>query len=86
MYTGKLDHALMQEIEALQEEGRAKAPERIIVDYIPAAGEKGPRYILKGLNRQFHPDSCVKGSAGSKSNFLSSYHRSGDSDPLRKTL
>jgi len=53
MSTVNLDHALMQEIEALQEEGRAKAPERIIVDYIPAAGEKGPRYILKGLNRQF---------------------------------
>ena len=53
MSTVNLDHALMQEIEALQEEGRAKAPERIIVDYIPAVGEKGPRYILKGLNRQF---------------------------------
>lgn len=53
MPTGNLDQALIQEIEALQEEGRAKAPERIIVDYIPAAGEKGPRYILKGLNRQF---------------------------------
>jgi glycine C-acetyltransferase len=53
MSTVNLDHALMQEIEALQEEGRAKAPERIIVDYIPAAGKKGPRYILKGLNRQF---------------------------------
>lgn len=53
MSTANLDHALTQEIEALQEEGRAKAPERIIVDYIPAVGEKGPRYILKGLNRQF---------------------------------
>ena len=53
MSTVNLDHALIQEIEALQEEGRAKAPERIIVDYIPAAGEKGPRYILEGLNRQF---------------------------------
>jgi glycine C-acetyltransferase len=53
MSTANLDHALMHEIEALQEEGRAKAPERIIVDYIPAAGKKGPRYILKGLNRQF---------------------------------
>jgi glycine C-acetyltransferase len=53
MSTVNLDHALKQEIEALQEEGRAKAPERIIVDYIPPSGEKGPRYILKGLKRQF---------------------------------
>jgi glycine C-acetyltransferase len=53
MSTVNLDHALLQEIEALQEEGRAKAPERIIVDYIPAAGKKGPRYMLRGLNRQF---------------------------------
>jgi glycine C-acetyltransferase len=48
-----LDRSLKQEIEALQAEGRAKAPERVIVDYIPPAGEKGPRYILKGVNREF---------------------------------
>ncbi len=48
-----LDHSLRQEIEALQAEGLAKAPERIIVDYLPPAGEKGPRYILKGVNREF---------------------------------
>ncbi len=48
-----LDQSLRQEIEVLQAEGRAKAPERIIVDYIPPAGEKGPRYILKGVPREF---------------------------------
>jgi glycine C-acetyltransferase len=48
-----LDQSLRQEIETLQAEGRAKAPERIIVDYIPPAGEKGPRYILKGVAREF---------------------------------
>ncbi len=48
-----LDQSLRQEIGALQAEGRAKAPERIIVDYLPPAGEKGPRYILKGVNREF---------------------------------
>jgi glycine C-acetyltransferase len=53
MSTDNLEHALMQEIEVLQEEGRAKAPERIIVDYIPPSGEKGPRYMLEGLDRQF---------------------------------
>ena len=37
----KLNHSLMQEIEALQAEGRTKGPERIIVDYIPPKGEKG---------------------------------------------
>ena len=49
----KLDRALMQEVEALQAEGRAKAPERIIVDYIPPRGERGPRYKLKGVDREF---------------------------------
>jgi glycine C-acetyltransferase len=49
----RLDQSLIQEIEALKAEGRAKAPERIIVDYIPPAGERGPRYILKGVNREF---------------------------------
>jgi glycine C-acetyltransferase len=53
MPTEHLDQSLRQEIEALQAEGRAKAPERIIVDYLPPAGERGPRYILKGVNRQF---------------------------------
>lgn len=49
----KLDHSLMQEVEALQAEGRAKGPERIIVDYIPPRDEKGPRYRLKGVDREF---------------------------------
>jgi len=49
----KLDRSLIQEIEALQTEGRAKAAERIIVDYIPPKGEKGPRYRLKGIEREF---------------------------------
>lgn len=49
----KLDRSLIQEIEALQTEGRAKAPERIIVDYVPPQGEKGPRYRLKGSEGEF---------------------------------
>lgn len=49
----KLNQALRAEVEALQEEGRAKAPERIIVDYIPPRGEKGPRYKLKDSDREF---------------------------------
>ena len=49
----KLNHSLMQEIETLKVEGRAKGPERIIVDYIPPKDEKGPRYRLKGVDREF---------------------------------
>jgi glycine C-acetyltransferase len=49
----KLDRSLMKEIEALQAEGRTKGPERIIVDYIPQEGKKGPRYRLKGVDREF---------------------------------
>ncbi|MFQ5585060.1 MAG: aminotransferase class I/II-fold pyridoxal phosphate-dependent enzyme, partial [Calditrichia bacterium] len=49
----KLNSALVKEVAALKEEGRAKAPERIIVDYIPPAGEKGPRYKLRGSDLEF---------------------------------
>jgi glycine C-acetyltransferase len=49
----KLDTSLIKEVGALEAEGRAKAPERVIVDYIPPEGEKGPRYRLKGLDRAF---------------------------------
>ncbi|OPX39102.1 MAG: 7-keto-8-aminopelargonate synthetase [Desulfobacteraceae bacterium 4484_190.2] len=49
----KLNHSLIKEIEALQAEGRTKGPERIIVDYIPPKGEKGPRYRLKDVDREF---------------------------------
>ncbi len=43
----------MKEIEALKAEGRTKGPERIIVDYIPPKGKKGPRYKLQGVDREF---------------------------------
>jgi len=49
----KLDKSLMQDVEALKTEGRAKAPERIIVDYIPPKDGKGPRYKLKGATQEF---------------------------------
>ena len=48
-----LDKALQAELESLHDEGRAKQPERIITDYIPAAGEQGPRYRLKGEQKEF---------------------------------
>lgn len=53
MSTENLDQSLMEEVHALQAEGRAKAPERIIVGYVPPKGEKGPRYRLKGVDREF---------------------------------
>lgn len=49
----KIDRSLVQEIKQLEEEGRAKAPERVIEGYIPASGEKGPRYLLAGYDRKF---------------------------------
>lgn len=47
-----LDAGLRKDIEALESEGRAKAPERVIVDYVPPAGDKGPRYKLAGYGDQ----------------------------------
>ena len=49
----KLDQALIEDVESLKVEGRAKAPERIIVDYIPPENGKGPRYKLKGATQEF---------------------------------
>ena len=49
----KLDQVLINEVELLKSEGRAKAPERIIVDYIPPKEGKGPRYKLKGATQEF---------------------------------
>lgn len=49
----KLDASLEQEIITLKDEGRAKIPERIIDEFLPPKGEKGPRYKLKGYDREF---------------------------------
>ncbi|MBU0465733.1 MAG: aminotransferase class I/II-fold pyridoxal phosphate-dependent enzyme [Proteobacteria bacterium] len=53
MSTNKLDISLAQELEVLKQEGRAKAPERIIEQYLPPKGEKGPRYKLVGSDNEF---------------------------------
>jgi len=47
-----LDLGLQNDIDQLVTEGRAKAPERVIVDYIPASGLRGPRYKLAGAGDQ----------------------------------
>jgi glycine C-acetyltransferase len=49
----RLDEALNRDLKALEAEGRAKAPERVIVGYLPPEGERGPRYRLRGLDRGF---------------------------------
>jgi glycine C-acetyltransferase len=49
----RLDSALVREIESLRQEGRAKPPERVIVDYIPPQGALGPRYKLGGHTGEF---------------------------------
>lgn len=48
-----LDRALELELAALNAEGRAKPPERVIVGYIPPQGDRGPRYRLKGSVQEF---------------------------------
>lgn len=53
MSLDKLDNNLKMELLTLQSEGRAKPPERIFTDYIPAADGLGPRYRLKGEERLF---------------------------------
>jgi glycine C-acetyltransferase len=53
MALAKLDDALEKEITALQDEGRAKPPERIITGYKSSAGEHGPRYQLQGETQHF---------------------------------
>src|SRR5262245_17403873 len=80
MSLDKLNAALVADVAALREEGRAKAPERVIVGYIPGSGGRGPRYRLHGSDREFlrmnsnsylslsnHPDVIAAADAASHS-------------------
>ncbi len=49
----RMDAGLRREVENLTAEGRAKAPERVIVDVIPPQGAFGPRYKLDGHEQSF---------------------------------
>jgi glycine C-acetyltransferase len=49
----KLNATLVAEVAKLEQEGRAKSPERIIVGYVPAEGARGPRYRLAGSDREY---------------------------------
>ena len=53
MNTQKLDRQLALELGNLKAEGRYKPAERIIVDYIPPRGSIGPRYKIKGNEKEF---------------------------------
>jgi glycine C-acetyltransferase len=53
MSLDKLDAALATELLSLEQEGRSKAPERIIVRYVPPSGARGPRYRLQGSDREY---------------------------------
>ena len=53
MSLDKLNASLARDVAELEQEGRAKAPERIIVDYVPPSGGRGPRYKLQGRDGQF---------------------------------
>ncbi len=53
MSTNKLDQSLTSELEVLATEGRAKNPERVITECIPAEGDFGPRYRLAGSDKEF---------------------------------
>lgn len=48
-----LNAGLAKEVAALAAEGRAKAPERVIVDYLPPQGARGPRYKLQGSDLEY---------------------------------
>jgi len=53
MTTKNLDKSLQAELSALAAEGRAKAPERIISEFIPARNDSGPRYRLERSNKEY---------------------------------
>ena len=56
-----LDAGLQNEVAQLAREGRAKPPERVIVDYKPAEGALGPRYKLAGRPDQW----CIRMNSNS---------------------
>jgi len=53
MSLDRLDAGLRRDVAALHESGRAKAPERVIVDVVPPRGDRGPRYKLAGSDLDY---------------------------------
>ncbi len=48
MPSQRLEEALSTELDALQSAGTSKGHETVIAGVVPAAGDKGPRYLLEG--------------------------------------
>ena len=53
MSLAKLNASLLADIGTLTQEGRAKAPERIISGWVPPAGARGPRFTLQGSGGEY---------------------------------
>ena len=53
MALDRLDTSLKTELSTLEQEGRAKIPERIITGVIPPRGERGFRYRLEGSDQEY---------------------------------
>ncbi len=53
MSLARLSASLMEEVKALEQEGRAKAPERVVVGYVPPQNGFGPRYRIAGSDQLF---------------------------------
>ena len=53
MALDRLNVSLAADVAQLANEGRAKAPERVIVGYVPASGVRGPRYRLRDTEGEF---------------------------------
>ncbi|HNW82439.1 MAG TPA: aminotransferase class I/II-fold pyridoxal phosphate-dependent enzyme [bacterium] len=49
----KLDHSLIGHVNALKEKGTAKGAEMVITKIVPASGNKGPRYVVEGYEKEF---------------------------------
>ncbi len=53
MSLDKIEAEIEKELAQLSAEGRAKAPERVIIEVIPPSGEKGPRFKIRGSEKEF---------------------------------
>jgi len=55
----RFHQALSTELDALRERGTLKGAESVITRVLPAAGERGPRYLLAGEGAQPHKPSLA---------------------------
>jgi glycine C-acetyltransferase len=53
MSLAKLNASLLADIDKIKEEGRAKAPERVLSGWLPPSGDRGPRFRLQGTSGEF---------------------------------